>query len=785
MKRLLVGVMGLLSACNLAKPCTTNSECDGNSGQRCDLEYKVCVFDVAGGVAGGGGVGGMGGGSSGGMAGGSSGGTAGGSAGGTSGGSGGGMAGGSGGGMVGGGDAGLPYCDPAIVASCAPYQLCTSAPNGGRCENAVMSLRWSQPTVGTRFGPRRASLSLSAGLSGSSGALPRLADGGFFPPTIPVGFGNGGTATLTVLADGGYEANGVTLTTPLAGGDRATVEFRAGWDGGPNDTTSVEWDAVPPTVTIVVEDAGRVRRRDETLLVNVSSDEALQDSGTRLLLDGSDAGVREVSQMACPTVPCPTGNCRCMSVDLWKANTQAGVSGVVTLVAEADDAVGNVGTSTNVQHAVTRLKWTAAAPPGVTLSQVTDPALDDKGNIYIGGSTGPDSGVVWQVYPDGGRGWVQTSYGAVTAPVVWSPTGNVEDGGPGLFVATRNATQAQIRALDLNSGGTVGNAFTCADSTSTYSARMLSLGRTVVTARENGSTQQELFLANPANGACNNNGVVAVAGKASLAGKAANDGGTSVYAASTGVTSFWSLHANVAGTGWVGTTDDINGPAPTAAIALSPTRGFLTPSGLQAQGVFGHDLIGTSRGALSSTTQLFWLGSSIGPSSGNQIPVFFTGTRSGGNASDIFRSTLDTTAGLVGTFSHGTDAGLNVLDDGSGNAFSPAHAAILGTGGMMYTVGVQGAVNVATTGGVRLWQTAAAVPSPVSVSPVLDVAREVNGAKRCDRPGLLYVVSDSGAITAIIVDSAGLDGTAHWPRVQHDNANSGNLGTSLAQWSCP
>ena len=73
----------------------------------------------------------------------------------------------------------------------------------------------------------------------------------------------------------------------------------------------------------------------------------------------------------------------------------------------------------------------------------------------------------------------------------------------------------------------------------------------------------------------------------------------------------------------------------------------------------------------------------------------------------------------------------------------------------------------------------------VSVAPLLDVARDGNGAPRCGRPGILYVVSNAGTVTSFIVDSQGLDMTAAWPRFQHDNANSGNADTALSSWGCP
>ncbi|MBL8919841.1 MAG: hypothetical protein JNJ54_13315 [Myxococcaceae bacterium] len=60
-------------------------------------------------------------------------------------------------------------------------------------------------------------------------------------------------------------------------------------------------------------------------------------------------------------------------------------------------------------------------------------------------------------------------------------------------------------------------------------------------------------------------------------------------------------------------------------------------------------------------------------------------------------------------------------------------------------------------------------------------------AKQCARGiGVLYVpVLNDSALTAVIVDSPGLDGTSPWPRWHHDNGNTGNPETVLAPWTCP
>ena len=74
-----------------------------------------------------------------------------------------------------------------------------------------------------------------------------------------------------------------------------------------------------------------------------------------------------------------------------------------------------------------------------------------------------------------------------------------------------------------------------------------------------------------------------------------------------------------------------------------------------------------------------------------------------------------------------------------------------------------------------------------NLSDPANVVRDRALAKQCGRGvGLLYIaVRTDSALTAVVVDSPGLDGTAPWPRFHHDNGNTGNPETPLTPWSCP
>lgn len=128
--------------------------------------------------------------------------------------------------------------------------------------------------------------------------------------------------------------------------------------------------------------------------------------------------------------------------------------------------------------------------------------------------------------------------------------------------------------------------------------------------------------------------------------------------------------------------------------------------------------------------------------------------------------------------------GVDALEGGALGAAAP----VLGANGLAYLVspatGRLSVVNLST--GAVEW-TAANAFLPGAVSPALDVLRDRSLAKQCARgAGLLYVaVRNDSALTAVVVDSPGLDATSPWPRFHHDNGNTGNPETSLAAWTCP
>ncbi|MBL8950702.1 MAG: hypothetical protein JNK82_07995 [Myxococcaceae bacterium] len=89
------------------------------------------------------------------------------------------------------------------------------------------------------------------------------------------------------------------------------------------------------------------------------------------------------------------------------------------------------------------------------------------------------------------------------------------------------------------------------------------------------------------------------------------------------------------------------------------------------------------------------------------------------------------------------------------------------------------------------WSTPLSVNGVLARPVSLDCSRDSGGGKLAGRPGVLYTTASiAGAspatiLTAIIVDSPGVDGDAPWPMEKHDPRNTNNLTTPLGEFSCP
>lgn len=142
--------------------------------------------------------------------------------------------------------------------------------------------------------------------------------------------------------------------------------------------------------------------------------------------------------------------------------------------------------------------------------------------------------------------------------------------------------------------------------------------------------------------------------------------------------------------------------------------------------------------------------------------------------------------GFVGTVSNLVSVNLGDL---SASTLSPAGAgskasSVLGQGGWLYLSASSGFQAWKQDGTAPVWEAADAGFSTADVALNIDCTRDDNGVG-LSRPGVVYVKTGVTKLSAIVVDSHGIDATAPWPKYQHDPRNTGNVDTLLTDFSCP
>jgi hypothetical protein len=102
---------------------------------------------------------------------------------------------------------------------------------------------------------------------------------------------------------------------------------------------------------------------------------------------------------------------------------------------------------------------------------------------------------------------------------------------------------------------------------------------------------------------------------------------------------------------------------------------------------------------------------------------------------------------------------------------------VFGADQMAYTVTTLGTLEARNPNLAVVWSAQPSTSGSFRGSLTLDCARQGTGM------GVLYASSESGELTALVVDSPGLDPSAPWPKYQHDVRNTGNPTTPIQ--SCP
>lgn len=677
-------------------------------------------------------------------------------------GSGGGMGGGMGGGIGGGGGAvgggaggggNAVDCVPTLM--CADYEECEPTADGGRCVSANLMLTWSNPTDGTTFNMATVSGTVSIA-RGDGGAVTFT--------SLPVSGAMGGAFTR---AGGAFTG---TLLLPGADGDKT---FVAGWpDAGVSRTLTIRKDTTPPSVALYVEPAptrlaheldldGTNRwKKSEAALVQTESTEDVPILAT----DFTTAAV--ATGTGCARACAATRFCRCFSVDLTQQVLDGGVGVVPVALGPIPDAVGNVSAPVSADVAVTRLKWTRdiGVAPNVPPTAI---AITSSGVVVAGTSAGitGNSYRLVAVEPDGILRWEKTS---TTASITAGPLA----GGQTVYVATSNGVDSAIERLhavdggvDMPRCGNLGGGLAFEGDLA-----LAGSGATEVAVGVRNNAPPVLLSATSS---CLGGPVMGLSGRPTVV--VTGDEALVAGASSAPVFKF-------------------SGAATLPTAAGSASTMTLFPSNLFA---IGTTLVGgggpTVGGVFAVVNPV---GSSLSGSTTNATAGAPGGPAVVGGTAATPRVFYGDNAGVL----RGTPlVGLNPVSFGAGVAAPSVgttladRAAVVGAGSWVYVAGNDGvlrAISWGVGGPGGGWQWSGLLPATTRISQLnLDVDRSSTG-KRCDagRPGVLYVSAVQGSnarLYAVLVESQGVDGTAPWPRHQHDPANTGNAQTPLSPWTCP
>jgi hypothetical protein len=107
---------------------------------------------------------------------------------------------------------------------------------------------------------------------------------------------------------------------------------------------------------------------------------------------------------------------------------------------------------------------------------------------------------------------------------------------------------------------------------------------------------------------------------------------------------------------------------------------------------------------------------------------------------------------------------------------------VIGSDGTIYAVGAdsEGVAQALSASSAPLWRIE--LPAPIR-SQTIDCGRLPDGSIDKGRPGTLYVAAKA-SLHAIVVDGAGIDVGAPWPKVHRDPRNSADADRDLTEFSC-
>ncbi|MBE2248246.1 MAG: hypothetical protein IAE78_01775 [Myxococcus sp.] len=677
-------------------------------------------------------------------------------------------------------DAGLPF-DAGSCLSCPEGFACDEALRA--CTLQVQALVFVRPDANDVYGGGRpVRLEVRAELDASV-PLPATLQVVATPPDF--------TPPPLVLQPG-VAAWAADATTPADGGAWLLTARAVFTDAGFSATTQLTVDARRPSVSLSIEPAparvndGGFSDRDPVVAFSTAhkKDELVElrvEATSPVSVLPADFGLpaQSVTPQACSSACPSTRSCFCFSLDLARVRLDA-LRGVLDAgVGPLPDALGNLSDPTSVAIAVTRWKWrrTLLESNQSGLDLLHPPALDAEGRVHVGVGYAGSTGSLWQILP-GGETRVDVAIDRVYTPPIVTGRSLYAQGG-----------NQQVRRYDtVQTGSTlspVGNTF-C------NNERWEGLGAMF---------DERLFL-------------LGNAGRL-YAGTSMPSAGCDGWTTQPSTPDYFAPLGVVVAAPLAGTAARLffGRPAervasgmmrvdyfPMAATRYQNQRQATNPRGTTSLAVFDDVVASTSKVAPRTVALQVWnadlttradalipgdAGTTFGPlvaMGPRSQPTFLFGDAVG--TLRRFSYAPGTADGGVFGPDLAPIGGVDPLEGGALGVSAP----VLGGNGLAYLVSpTTGRLSVVNTATAQVEWTQANAFTPGAVSPALDVVRDRMLVKQCARGvGLLYVAArNDAALTAVVVDSPGLDATSPWPRFHHDNGNTGNPDTPLSSWACP
>ncbi len=663
-------------------------------------------------------------------------------------------------------------------ARCQAWQECVPTVSGGQCENLSLTVSVTTPAsdgTATRSTMQQFVVRVVS------------ADGGRLPTEVPV-VGPGQNAAVQKDM-----ASPNTYTTMLTlGAPDAVKTYVVGWpdSGVPtlSVTRSLTYDGTAPGVVVEVQtpperqsfeqDPAAIDawKKDEAALVAVRVTDTTSPiepvTTTMVMAPGGGlvtAAPGQCSMCTAPAMNALTG-CFCFRADLSRTPMLAARGTATVTVTGVLDRLMNA--SAAVQSApftVTRFKWARTfngAAAGVQPLAVGD------GGVVFAATRELSSGRVMALAPSGAVLWETSDAGIITAgPAV----------GAAVWVGTQSGANIALTPLSLGSGSPQtgrclfgsGGAFEgdfalvrARESALIYESPVgLRAGESQLRVGSPGCLTQSIGVStgSPL--------VVSRAGTTTEVEVFANRGSTTPLTKQT-FDDGWTSNGSFTFTGYGNLVSLFTGPG----FVGGGGGGFAPNNGVV---VYASNAVAATVTNLMPSKAPFaspTMDEPYGPVSVGQGHIY------GGTSGGALRRFVLSGGAVTG-----------VRDEVTGLGDISKTTPVLGKGGLVYVVNAAGeliAVELGGTVNAAVWRYPSLFTAGANAlgQPALDVVRDAAGAPQCTRGlGVLYVPSVSlgvAKVTAVIVDSPGLDPLAPWPKYQRDNRNSG-FADSTSPGVCP